>query len=103
MNSPIPGSDAIPRLATQRAIGWSRVKTKNTKKGQITTKESVEIQAWELAAIGVAGALLIYLTGSVPGIPGSSSGSSSGSPNIQTGGPGLFHIGPYSFGGLSYL
>lgn len=101
MSSPIsiPGSDAIPRLMTQRAIGWSRVKVKNTKKGQITVKESVEIQAWELAAIGAAGALLIYLTGSVPGV----SGYSSGSTNVQTGGPGLFHIGPYSFGGLSYL
>lgn len=96
---PVPGSDTIPRLMTQRAIGWSRTKVKNTKKGQVTTRESVEIQAWELAAIGVAGALLIYLTGSIPGLPGSSSGSS----NVQTGAPGLFNIGGYSFGGLSTL
>ena len=63
MNSPIPGSDAIPRLATQRAIGWSKVKIKNTKKGQVTVKESVEIQAWELGALAVAAGAFFFLTG----------------------------------------
>ena len=103
MNSPsIPGSQAIPRLMTQRAIGWSRTKIKNTKKGSVETKESFEVQAWELGVFAAGAALLMYLTGY--GLPTSGT-TISGSPGV--GGPGtsggLFNFGGYSFGGLSTL
>ena len=48
---------------TQRAVGWSRTKTKITKKGSVETKESFEVQAWELGALVVAAGMYFFFTG----------------------------------------
>lgn len=57
------GIQSAERIGTSRAIGWSRSKIKNTKKGTTITKESVEVQAWEIGVLAAGAAIYLYVTG----------------------------------------
>lgn len=72
-----PALRAGVELARQRVIGWERVETytKGRKRPHVVTERSAfELQAWELAAIGLVGVAAYVVYGGIPslGIPGGS-------------------------------
>jgi hypothetical protein len=63
-SSPLPAVGAfVSHLATSRAIGWHQETVKLSKKKQVTTSTSIEVQAWELGIILAGIAAYDYVEG----------------------------------------
>ena len=65
------GIQTVERAVASRAIGWSRIKIRNSNRGSIVTKESIEVQAWELGILALGLAVYEYVKGGQSSTSGS--------------------------------